>query len=254
MSLNIDLNKQDKRLCDEFENKIIQSYDGYLSTQKYKLEQIGNQLIEINKLFENNSYLGKFALHLMKLISNLNQKWLSFYPTFSFTYKSRKDVLPSENVELVRLRNSFDKIYTFTHDLANSNPNSRTRYNTTFDNVDNNFKVTKTLLNELIDKMTVYEDVLILNKNITFSKNTYTGNNTTIDDEEITAFQNEFIYFEKIMKNYINKILKEVKITHAKYTMIKRKLNADIDEIQDKTSKITSYKFEFVKNILKIIK
>jgi len=257
MSLNIDLNHQDKQLCDEFENKIIQTYDGYLNIRKKKLEQIGIQLKEINILFENNSYLGKFSLSLMKLISELNKKWLSFYPTFSFTYKSRKFVTPNENVELIKLRNSYDKIFPFISELnlITGNTTYSSNFETFFNNVDNKYKTTKSLLNELIDKMTFFENLLVLNKNITFGKNSksYTQDNN-IDEEEMTAFQNEYIFFEKSLKSFIDFVLKEVKISYTKCMTIKKKLNAKIDEIQDKNAKISTYKFEFVKNILKIIK
>jgi len=70
----------------------------------------------------------------------------------------------------------------------------------------------------------------------------------------MTASQNEYIYFEKSLKSFIDFVLKEVKISYTKCMIIKKKLNAKIDEIQDKNAKISSYKFEFVKNILKIIK
>ena len=103
--------------------------------------------------------------------------------------------------------------------------------------------------------MTFFENLLVLNKNITFGKNSksYTQDNN-IDEEEMTAFQNEYIYFEKSLKSFIDFVLKEVKISYTKCMTIKKKLNAKIDEIQDKNAKISSYKFEFVKNILKIIK
>jgi hypothetical protein len=195
---------------------------------------------------------------LLNSTSIMNKKWLNFYPEFTSNFKLRKNLTEVEFEELSKLRTLFDDFFPYAANLNALTVDQQfmmANFTNLISTVNSYYEKAKIYVDELSDKIEIFNNLLIQDRNFTFHQDSaFTKSNLmvtqTLNQEEITSFQNEFVEITLYLKKFMSSIMQKTKETHIKYTDEKKVIENDIEKIKTHSEKIKKQKEELIKQIL----
>jgi hypothetical protein len=183
---------------------------------------------------------------LLNSTNSINIKWLNFYPEFSSTFKIRKNLTESEFSQISKLRIDFDELFPFAANLHSLTKNPQfvlANFTNLFSTISSYYTKSEIYLDSLAQKIDVFYTILSNNNNLTLKGDTSSLNlmlSQYISDEEVLAFQNEFVEINQYLKSFMNYVMKKVKESFSLYSDMKRdhqnlisRLNTHIDRIKN---------------------
>lgn len=194
--------------------------------------------------------------HLLNTTISINKIWLKFYPEFSSTFKIRKNLTESEFNEISKLRIEFDEIFPFAANLNNMIKSAEfilANFTQNIPTISNYYSKSEIFLSSLSDKIDVFEKILSKNNEVVLKGEASKLSmmlTQSISDEEIIAFQNEFIEINQYFKSFMNFVMQKIKDNFKLYTEKKREVEDKISALNAREEKVKKQKESLLNSIL----
>jgi hypothetical protein len=193
---------------------------------------------------------------LLNSTNSINKKWLEFYPEFSSTFKIRKNLTESEFSQISKLRIDFDELFPFSANLQSLTKNPEfvlSNFTDLFSTISSYYTKSEIYLDSLAEKIDVFVTILSNNNNIILKGETSSLNfmlSQSISEEEVLAFQNEFVEINQYFKSFMNYVMKKVKESFTTFTDKKLNLQNLISQLNKHVDKIKNQKQALLNSLL----
>ncbi len=193
---------------------------------------------------------------MLNSTNSINKKWLEFYPEFSSTFKIRKNLTESEFSQISKLRIDFDELFPFSANLQSLTKNPEfvlSNFTDLFSTISSYYTKSEIYLDSLAEKIDVFVTILSNNNNIILKGETSSLNfmlSQSISEEEVLAFQNEFVEINQYFKSFMNYVMKKVKESFTTFTDKKLNLQNLISQLNKHVDKIKNQKQALLNSLL----